>query len=242
MHTDIQKHEDSLKFFIDRATRWQINAVFKMRSENNMFPGLDYPVKNVGQFFEDFKESLRKEIDKPENGKAFEIDIKDRFLPMIKHYYKWYEQHRHETKMFEPYNFYEWMYENMVSTEHEINKYYAASTLQGAKSETENSKTKNLIEHQFEKIKESVFTSDDDYNSFLDLLTNFFEYKPYIIPEKKIKLKRDSKTRVASVFNPIHKELSEKTLKSDSDYFKILRVLNVFSKASDIDIYKAITR
>ena len=105
-------------------------------------------------------------------------------------------------------------------------------------------RTKELIEKEFENIKDSCFHSNDEYNTFLELLINFFEGNPYGIPIKTINLKRGSKTKIATVFNPIHKALimSDIKLKSDTEYLKIIKVLNHFSNKSNADIYKAITR
>jgi len=83
-----------------------------------------------------------------------------------------------------------------------------------------------------------------DYFNFLELLTNFFEGAAYDLPERPIILKRGSKTKIAAIFNPLHKDLkmSEMMLKKDLEYLKIIRVLNVFSNQTDGDLYKAITR
>jgi hypothetical protein len=87
-----------------------------------------------------------------------------------------------------------------------------------------------------------AFANELDYHLFLDLLTCYFEYKPYSIPNSIIKLKRGCKTRFAKVLNPIHVEFSETPLKSDLEFFKILRILNHFERMTDFEIYKAINR
>ena len=88
-----------------------------------------------------------------------------------------------------------------------------------------------------------AFVSEQDYNLFTDLLTNFFEYKPYTLPNTIIKLKRSCKTKVAKALGEIHKELSnEKKLSNDTEYFKIIRVLNHFKNETAGDLYKALTR
>lgn len=110
---------------------------------------------------------------------------------------------------------------------------------------TTKNRTRELIENEFENIKDKCFSSDNNtYEIFINLLTNYFEGKPYSIPENKIELKRGCKTKIATVFNPIHKDLimSDKKLKADKEYFKIIRVLSHFSGETDTDIYKAITR
>jgi len=88
-----------------------------------------------------------------------------------------------------------------------------------------------------------AFVSEQDYNLFTDLLTNFFEYKPYTLPEKTIQLKRTCKTKVAKALGEIHKELSnENKLRTDTKYFQLIRVLSHFEKETEGDLYKALTR
>jgi hypothetical protein len=116
-------------------------------------------------------------------------------------------------------------------------------------SVNEVSRTKQVIIDALESIDKVngwkyAFNNENDYNIFLDLLTNYFEYKPYSIPQKTISLKRDCKTRLAKAFSPIHKELSNenKKLKSDLDFFQLIRVLSHFKSSTDAEIYQAITR
>lgn len=88
-----------------------------------------------------------------------------------------------------------------------------------------------------------AFVSEQDYNLFADLLTNFFEYKPYTLPETTIQLKRTCKTKVAKALGEIHKELSnENKLSTDTNYFQLIRVLSHFEKETEGDLYKALTR
>jgi hypothetical protein len=88
-----------------------------------------------------------------------------------------------------------------------------------------------------------AFVSEQDYNLFTDLLTNFFEYKPYTLPKTVIQLKRTCKTKLAKVLGDIHKELSnENKLSTDTKYFQLVRVLNHFEKETEGDLYKALTR
>jgi hypothetical protein len=87
-----------------------------------------------------------------------------------------------------------------------------------------------------------AFTNETDFNLFLDLLACFFSFKPYDIPRTTIKLKRGSLSRLASVLNPIHKELSERPLRNDVEFYKLLRILTPVEKMTDTEIYKAITR
>lgn len=49
-------------------------------------------------------------------------------------------------------------------------------------------------------------------------------------------------TRLAKTLRPIYKELTENTLKSDLEFFQLIRTLNHFKDLTDDAIYKAITR
>lgn len=91
---------------------------------------------------------------------------------------------------------------------------------------------------------EYVFKTQQDFDTFVDLLTCYFEYKDYTIPQQLIELKRGCKTRLAKTLNPIYKDLGNenKNLKSDNDFFGIVRVLSFFKKMTDAEIYQAITR
>lgn len=109
------------------------------------------------------------------------------------------------------------------------------------------SRTKKVIFDTITNIDKQgwqyAFVSEQDYNLFTDLLTNFFEYKPYTLPETTIQLKRTCKTKVAKALGEIHKELSnENKLSTDTKYFQLIRVLSHFEKETEGDLYKALTR
>jgi len=109
------------------------------------------------------------------------------------------------------------------------------------------SRTKEVINETLANMDkqgwEYAFVSEQDYNSFTDLLTNFFEYKSYSLPETTIQLKRSCKTKVAKALGEIHKELSnENKLSTDAEYFDLIRILNHFEKETEGDLYKALTR
>jgi hypothetical protein len=109
------------------------------------------------------------------------------------------------------------------------------------------SRTKKIISETISNIDkqgwEYAFVSEYDYNLFAELLTNFFEDKPYKLPETPIQLKRDCKTKLAKALGEIHKELSnEDKLSTDTNYFRIIRALNHFEKVKEGDLYKALTR
>lgn len=100
------------------------------------------------------------------------------------------------------------------------------------------------IDFEFEKIIDRCFLSDPDYENFRLLLLNFFLGEPFTLPQEIINLKRGCKTKIAAALNSLHKELaiSEKSLKSDTEYFNLIRSLNHFNKLADNDIYKLLTK
>lgn len=109
------------------------------------------------------------------------------------------------------------------------------------------SRTKKVIFETITNIDKQgwqyAFVSEQDYNLFTDLLTNFFEYQPYTLPETIIQLKRTCKTKVAKALGEIHKELSNANkLSTDTKYFELIRVLSHFEKETEGDLYKALTR
>lgn len=108
------------------------------------------------------------------------------------------------------------------------------------------SKTKEMINEMFENFDEKgwgyAFENENDYKTFVDLLSNFFEYKNYTIPKNIIRLKRMCKTKLAKLLGEIHKESSENKLRNDIQFFKIIRVLNHFQNETEQDLYKALTR
>jgi hypothetical protein len=113
----------------------------------------------------------------------------------------------------------------------------------------EASRTKDIILKELYGIDknkgwEYAFVNEKDLNDFADLLTRYFEYQPYDLPKKIIELKKDCRTRFAKSLRPIHKELSNenKKLKSDIEFFEIIKVLNHFKKMSYEELYQAITR
>jgi len=121
------------------------------------------------------------------------------------------------------------------------------------KSEKENEqstegKTKDFIITEIvntdtEKGWQYVFKNETDYNTFVDLLTNYFEYKPNSLPDKIIELRRGCKTKFSTTLGNIVRELSNKDkIKDETEYFKIIKILNHYNKMKDNEIYKAITR
>lgn len=152
----------------------------------------------------------------------------------------------------------EWQYPTKIEQQAvESVRYYLVEQLEYWESELKNlptqpidkqqNRTKQLIVEAFENMDKKgwqyAFSTEQDYNLFTNLLTNFFEYKDYSIPETAIQLKRSCKTKVAKALGEIHKELSnENKLSTDTEYFNIIRVLSHFQNERERDLYKALTR
>lgn len=104
---------------------------------------------------------------------------------------------------------------------------------------------KEFIKDKVQEIDKNgwnyVFRYEADYNKFLDLFTAFFTRVPCAL-QTVINLKKGCKTRFSPILGMIHKEFGHVILKNDKEYFQILKILNVFKKLTDNQIYKDITR
>ena len=110
----------------------------------------------------------------------------------------------------------------------------------------DSSKTMELIIERFEIMDSKgwnyAFRSEKDFLSYVDLLSNFFEFQSYKLPKEKIILKKSTKSKVAITLGEIHKELSEKRLSEDFKFLELVSILNHFSDLSDKDIAKALSK
>ena len=116
--------EYELRQFIDMAIRWSIKGVYADKTEHKPFSIFDIYIKNSRYNFELFSTQLKNKLTENSNWKAFEIDLKDRFLGMLNQYIKWYALNKKETEKFIPYNPYELMFGIIESTKKEILKYF----------------------------------------------------------------------------------------------------------------------
>lgn len=108
-------------------------------------------------------------------------------------------------------------------------------------------RTKEVITDYFERMHvdgyEYAFRSENDYNTFINILINNFESKKYDLPQSTIQLKRGCKTKLAGTLGKIHSELSNKDVfKSDVEFFKIVKCLNLYSNLTNTELYTALTR
>ena len=81
---------------------------------------------------------------------------------------------------------------------------------------------------------EYAFRSREDLDVFIELLTCFFEQREYELPDEVISLNKRTKTRLAAHINEIHMQLSDRTLKGDTEFFDIVRVLDHFQNVTNL--------
>jgi len=101
------------------------------------------------------------------------------------------------------------------------------------------SQTRKIIKNHFEAMDEMgwkyAFREKNDFEAYCNLLTQFFEFKSPEPPNYLIKLKPNSKSKIAWSLKKIHYDLGE-DLKNDIKFFIMVRVLSLFSKKSDKEI------
>lgn len=108
-------------------------------------------------------------------------------------------------------------------------------------------RTKEVITDYFKRMHhrgfEYAFRSEDDYNTFINILINNFESKEYDLPKSIIQLKSGCKTKLAGTIGKIHSELSNvDVFRSDVPFFKIVKCLSSFNSLTDTELYTALTR
>ena len=90
---------------------------------------------------------------------------------------------------------------------------------------------------------EFAFIEEQDFNDFADLLALNLEQKSVTLPEKIFKLKKRTKTKVSAILKTIHDEISNvDTLKGNTEYFDIIKLLSLFSDMNNDEIYKSLTK
>lgn len=108
--------------------------------------------------------------------------------------------------------------------------------------------TEQIIINEFESIDRNkgwryAFKNENDFNSFVELLTLYFKHESYTLPQTIIQLKIRTKTKVAKALREIHKELSnEDNLRNDFKFLELIRVLSTFNNLSIEDIYDNLTK
>lgn len=229
------------------AIRWNPEGIYKERTEERPYSLFTHDVKIARGNLDKFRSQLTEMLSNKPNWKAMELDLQSRFMVMLDQYINWYAKNKEALEKFKPKCPYTFMLDIVQSTKREILKYFP-KLLEPIKTKegTEGSPTKEVILDHFESMDKLgwkyAFVSETDFNLFVEILTNFFEYKPYQTLEEPIRLKRSCKTKVAKTLGEIHKELSENHLNSDYDFLNIIRLLNHFQSISNFDLVKAMQR
>jgi hypothetical protein len=116
--------EYELGQFIDMALRWSIEGIYKDRTEARPFSVFTNKVENARANYDKFCSQLNKKLTQNPNWKAIELDLNQKFLPMLNQYLQWYETNKKEFEKFQPYCPYTLMLTIIESTKQEIIKYF----------------------------------------------------------------------------------------------------------------------
>jgi hypothetical protein len=116
--------EYELGQFIDMALRWSIEGIYKDRTEVRPFSVFTNKVENARANYDKFCSQLNKKLTQNPNWKAIELDLNQKFLPMLNQYLQWYETNKKEFEKFQPYCPYTLMLTIIESTKQEIIKYF----------------------------------------------------------------------------------------------------------------------
>lgn len=107
-------------------------------------------------------------------------------------------------------------------------------------------RTKAIIEEVFENAHRDgwkhAFNNEDEYKNYVSILVNFFTNTAQKLPSHTFYLKMNTKTNVAQSLRSIHKELGQKELINDVEFFNIIRLLNHFKDVKDEKLYKTLTK
>ena len=94
--------------------------------------------------------------------------------------------------------------------------------------------TRKIIEKEFQTLGDwyKVFQSEEGYNTYFDLLIDFFDNGVYKT-EKHITINNGNKTKVAHVLKLIHQKATNySNLTKDTGFHEIVRVLHGFEEMS----------
>ncbi len=225
MKNDIWYSEYELRQFIDMAMRWDIEGIYKNRTQNNPFSIFDNYVKHASENFEKFSAQLNKKLTENNNWKAIEILLKDRFLKMINSYLLWYEQNKPEFEKFKPLCPYTLMFAIIESTKKEILIYFPDTLL------TEMEQEQPTFKNNFDKISpteiykhfktglvEKGYLTQQELNEYLKAA---FELRT--IPETLFKIKdAPNKSAIEVVFYKYYKNVAGKIHGKQNQYAALL--------------------
>jgi hypothetical protein len=85
----------------------------------------------------------------------------------------------------------------------------------------------------------TVFKTESDYDYFIRVFGCFFRLEP-TDKDFSVQMKRMKKTGLASVLKAFYNELGQTNLRSNKEYFDLIRGLSEFKDATDNQIYKTL--
>lgn len=166
--------EIELNKFIDMAERYSIDAILKSITNNRPYGIFTNDIENADENFNSFRLELSEKINKTNNPKAIELDLKDRFYPMLNAYIKFYTDNIERFDNLNEYNPYKIMFDIVNRTKNEIVKYFHISDIE--KKELDNELLPNGIFYYevthsaFESIKNRLHSHFETINDYADTL------------------------------------------------------------------------
>jgi len=166
--------EIELNKFIDMAERYSIDAILKSINNNRPYGIFTNDIENANENFNSFRLELSEKINKTNNSKAIELDLKDRFYPMLNAYIKFYTDNIERFESLNEYNPYKIMFDIVNRTKNEIVKYFHISDIE--KKELDNELLPNGIFYYevthsaFESIKNRLHSHFETINDYADTL------------------------------------------------------------------------
>lgn len=116
--------EYELRQFVDMATRWGLDGVYRDRTEQKPYTVFTEYTNSARENFELFSIQLNKKLTENENWKAIGIELNQKFLLSINQYIEWYNENIAELEKFQPHCPYTLMLSIIESTKDQILQYF----------------------------------------------------------------------------------------------------------------------
>ncbi|MDX8339069.1 hypothetical protein SLH46_07730 [Draconibacterium sp. IB214405] len=98
-----------------------------------------------------------------------------------------------------------------------------------------------LITVTTDKSENHGFKSEKGFIAFCTLLNDFFENKKPVIPSQVIEIQGGVKGKIAHSLKEIYSDCGMNKLRSNNEFFNVVRVLSVFKEHTNLHIYKSMT-
>lgn len=94
-----------------------------------------------------------------------------------------------------------------------------------------------------EKEWEYCFTTEEDFNEYTTILTDYFNLNKKVNSQKiQIKAIKGTKSKTAKILRKIYNESTEKKLRGNNDFFEIVKILSTFKDLSLEKIYDSLSK